>query len=221
MASSSPPRYGNHEKDEAAAAIAAAAHRHGVSTSGISLAALARPAEALTALTVQRVCGAYTSWQVHEGLIECPSISRRGVHLIQYPVCRRDLMKKTNLTCTNHGIDCIVAPHMVEAIKLKGSSEQRRTAEAMETQATQSREEREVATHLGTSVAAPVLTIIDRLKPSRSLYDGQGGHSLPALLVRHEGQQPISDVAVNEAYDGAGAVYDLYANAVSSRLSRW
>src|SRR5438093_196863 len=47
----------------------------------------------------------------------------------------------------------------------------------------------------------------------RTVYDAQGGTRPPFRLVRSEGHGPVDDQAVNEAYDGAGATYDLYRQA--------
>jgi Zn-dependent metalloprotease len=44
----------------------------------------------------------------------------------------------------------------------------------------------------------------------RLVYDVEQGSVLPGVLVRGEGDPPSDDVAVNEAYDGAGATYDLF-----------
>jgi Zn-dependent metalloprotease len=47
--------------------------------------------------------------------------------------------------------------------------------------------------------------------PNRSIYDQ--GHStdyLPGMLVRKEGQGSVTDVSVNQAYDGFGLTYKLY-----------
>jgi Zn-dependent metalloprotease len=44
----------------------------------------------------------------------------------------------------------------------------------------------------------------------RIIYDAQNGSSLPGPAVRKEGEPPVADVAVNEAYDGSGWTYDLY-----------
>jgi Zn-dependent metalloprotease len=52
----------------------------------------------------------------------------------------------------------------------------------------------------------------------RTVYDAREGTTLPGRLVRGEGSRPSRDVAVNEAYDGAGATYDLF-NQVYQRNS--
>jgi len=44
----------------------------------------------------------------------------------------------------------------------------------------------------------------------RTIYDAQNGTDLPGTQVRDEGEDPSSDVAVNEAYDYSGDTYDFY-----------
>ena len=44
----------------------------------------------------------------------------------------------------------------------------------------------------------------------RLLYDARGRDTLPGALVRSEGEGPVDDPAVNEAFDHAGATYDFY-----------
>jgi Zn-dependent metalloprotease len=44
----------------------------------------------------------------------------------------------------------------------------------------------------------------------RIIYDVRNGSNLPGTIVRKEGDPPVADVAVNEAYDGSGATYDLF-----------
>lgn len=47
--------------------------------------------------------------------------------------------------------------------------------------------------------------------PKRTIYDAQGEPELPGRTVaRREGDQPTSDPAVDEAYDGLGATFDLF-----------
>ncbi len=51
----------------------------------------------------------------------------------------------------------------------------------------------------------------------RSVYDNKNAGDEPptGTLVRKEGDPDVSDVAVNEAYNGAGATYDLYHDIYS------
>jgi Zn-dependent metalloprotease len=44
----------------------------------------------------------------------------------------------------------------------------------------------------------------------RTIFDAKSTEQLPGTLVRGEGDPPSNDIAVDEAYDGAGATYDLY-----------
>jgi Zn-dependent metalloprotease len=48
---------------------------------------------------------------------------------------------------------------------------------------------------------------------NRRVYSADNGSALPGRLIRSEGDAPSTDVAVNEAYDGAGLTYDLYWRA--------
>lgn len=49
--------------------------------------------------------------------------------------------------------------------------------------------------------------------PQRTISDAGGTETLPGTVVRREGEAATDDVAVNEAYDGLGATYRLYAEA--------
>ncbi|MDD1744207.1 MAG: M4 family metallopeptidase [Candidatus Methanoperedens sp.] len=44
----------------------------------------------------------------------------------------------------------------------------------------------------------------------RTIYDVKNGTNLPGVQVRSEGAASTGDIAVDEAYDGAGATYDLF-----------
>jgi Zn-dependent metalloprotease len=44
----------------------------------------------------------------------------------------------------------------------------------------------------------------------RTVYDARHGTELPGRVAREEGGKKSKDTGVNEAYDGAGATYDLY-----------
>ena len=47
--------------------------------------------------------------------------------------------------------------------------------------------------------------------PQRTIGDARGTEQTPGTIVRREGEDPVSDPAVDEAYDGLGATYALYA----------
>jgi len=64
---------------------------------------------------------------------------------------------------------------------------------------------RQIARPVGAMVAGAGGT------PNRSIYDQ--AHStayIPGTLVRKEGQGPVGDVSINQAYDGFGLTYKLY-----------
>ena len=46
----------------------------------------------------------------------------------------------------------------------------------------------------------------------RTVFDAEHGFGLPGRPVRREGEEPISDVTVNEAYDGLGATWDYFSS---------
>lgn len=62
------------------------------------------------------------------------------------------------------------------------------------------------------SVLGPIayITAVQRAQKSRDVYDAHNTTDLPGDFVRKEDDPASDDVAVNEAYDGAGATYDLY-----------
>ena len=60
----------------------------------------------------------------------------------------------------------------------------------------------------------PALAAVTRMVGrQRIVYDAENGSKLPGRRVRGEGDPPTGDLAVDEAYDGSGATYDLYKEA--------
>jgi len=112
-----------------------------------------------------------------------------------------------------HGIQCIIPPHMADAIKENGSDEQRQMIEELETLSEEFRSKRQ-----GTSATAalgfvqPLLEGADVVVGQlyRKVYDAEESGSLQSKLARSEGDEPHEDPTVNEAYDGAGDTYNLY-----------
>ncbi len=47
--------------------------------------------------------------------------------------------------------------------------------------------------------------------PQRTIGDARGTEETPGAIIRREGEGPVGDVAVDEAYDGLGATYALFA----------
>jgi Zn-dependent metalloprotease len=102
---------------------------------------------------------------------------------------------------------CILPPHMLRAIVERGTSEQRTWALQALAVSERIRGRRELLGEIASMTATPTEG------KQRSVYDAGHGSQLPGALVRSEGDKPVKDVAVNEAYEGAGATWDLYHDA--------
>ncbi len=117
-------------------------------------------------------------------------------------------------------INCIIPPHMLEVISMRGDKKIAGMARAMLSQNAKVREERaEMAsgavlsekTRDITSFITPALAAAAPTRNlNREIYDGGNKASLPGKLARKEGDGPTGDQFTDEAYDGAGDVYDLY-----------
>lgn len=108
-------------------------------------------------------------------------------------------------------ICCIIPPHMLEVLAMRGDKKTRSMAQSL---LTQNKDVREIRADMP---LAPMATIVAATTAAtatrhlkREIYDGGRKAGLPGKLVRKEGQPPVGDAAANEAYDGAGEVYDLY-----------
>jgi Zn-dependent metalloprotease len=99
-------------------------------------------------------------------------------------------------------ICCIVPPHMAEEIVKNGDESQRTWALQTLIVSEQFRGRREAVGAVSFMAVAG--------EKRRTIYDAKGGTQLPGTIVRGEGSAASSDVAVNEAYDGAGDTYDFY-----------
>jgi len=98
-----------------------------------------------------------------------------------------------------------VPPYILAHVSEHGDAEQRERARiALET-SSQMRGERIAMTEV--AIARGIAPGEER----RTVYDAQNKRALPGKLVRGEGSAALKDVAVNEAYDGAGSTYDFYS----------
>src|SRR5436190_15233875 len=102
-------------------------------------------------------------------------------------------------------LHCIVPPHILRAIAERGDPGQR--AAALRTLAMSERLRGRRETIAGWNAAAPAGA------GRRTVFDARGLFDLPGRLVRGEGDAATRDPAIDEAYDGAGATYDLYHDA--------
>ncbi len=105
-----------------------------------------------------------------------------------------------------HSIFCILPPHMLNQIAQNGTPEQRDLALRTIATTGHMRAQR----NMWQAAVAASMTAVPVGNKQREVYDAKNGSSLPGSLVRGENDAPSGDVSVNEAFDGAGATYDLY-----------
>jgi Zn-dependent metalloprotease len=98
---------------------------------------------------------------------------------------------------------CILPPHMLEHIAENGSDAQRAKAVQTNRQTSDFRSRRQATPR---QPAAPQ----GAAGRQRSVYNADHLTDLPGRLIRIEGGPPSGDTTVDEAYDGAGATYDLF-----------
>ncbi|MER3492228.1 MAG: peptidase M4 family protein [Mastigocladus sp. ERB_26_2] len=99
-------------------------------------------------------------------------------------------------------ICCVIPPHMLENIVVNGNEQQRSWAFHTLNISSQFRGRRNVVGAVNFAVSPG--------EKRRTIFDAKSTEQLPGKLARGEGDPPSNDVAVDEAYDGAGATYDLY-----------
>ncbi len=112
------------------------------------------------------------------------------------------------MTTGRHPLQCIMPEHMLREIIQRGSSQQRDWAVRTQRISEQFRSQRQSFAR-GTAQAMRTATA----GKQRVVYNADFGTTLPGRAVRQEGQPPTGDPATDEAYDGAGATYDLYQSA--------
>ncbi len=100
---------------------------------------------------------------------------------------------------------CIIPPHMLKSMYANGSAVEKQAAVAAVVASAQFRGRRQALSEASIRLA-PAQVMAKR----RRVYTASNGSTLPGTLVRDEGAPAVSDPAVNEAYEGAGATYDLY-----------
>jgi Zn-dependent metalloprotease len=111
--------------------------------------------------------------------------------------------------CSHH---CILPPGLLHRLAESGSEEARQTA--LETLALDHRfrlARAEAAARTGGRPMQPVTFAREGGKPQRTIYDQHNQQAqTPGTVARSEGQDPVADAAINQAYDGLGATYDFY-----------
>ncbi len=110
-------------------------------------------------------------------------------------------------------IHCIMPPHMLEAIQVNGSDKQRKKAVDLLKDSDDFHQLRKSAMPTGGFKAAKVFSFGSIKGPQREVYDGQKTNTLPGnALVRTENSQPTADQEVEEAFEGSGDTFKLYAD---------
>ncbi len=112
---------------------------------------------------------------------------------------------------------CILPPHILVNIARNGGAAERATAlDALGIDHTlrSLRATRALTRGAGSAVSIPV-SAPPVPEPRRTIYDAGHQEATPpkGTVVRHEGDPPVTDPAVNEAYDGLGATFTLYRDA--------
>jgi Zn-dependent metalloprotease len=114
--------------------------------------------------------------------------------------------------CAHNPLHCILPPGVLHKLARTGNAQVRATALAtleLDHKFRVARAET-AGRRGGRSLQAVTFSRIGG-QPNRTVYDQQHGTSqTPGKVLRREGQRPVSDTAVNQAYDGLGATYSYY-----------
>lgn len=106
-----------------------------------------------------------------------------------------------------HPLECIIPPHMLKSMYANGSAFQKKAALAAVSASARWRGQRQALSEIAAFGASAAVAVAGK---QRAVYTSEHASRLPGKLVREEGRPPSGDAAANEAYDGAGATYDLY-----------
>src|SRR5437773_3112995 len=116
----------------------------------------------------------------------------------------------------------IAPPDLLARLAEEGTQEQREAALRTLAVSTAIRARRALLAELvrvpGFDLNALIVPAL-REGENRSVYDVRhgGNRALPGMIVRREGDPPVVDAAVNEAYDGVDKTYRLYDDVFDRR----
>lgn len=110
---------------------------------------------------------------------------------------------------------CIVPPHMLRVLEMRGDATQTEMARALLAQGQKVRAERAACTAApmergAGAFEAPAFAAVPERRMERAVHDGDGKAALPGRLVRAEGAPATGDPAADAAYDAAGLVHGFY-----------
>ncbi|MGR9043716.1 MAG: M4 family metallopeptidase [Gammaproteobacteria bacterium] len=110
-----------------------------------------------------------------------------------------------NHQCHNP-LHCILPPYLLKELAERGTlSQKERALQTLK----KSAEFRAVRQQMGELIARPEARAAATGK-QRTIYSADNEEKLPGRKIRGEGDPAIGDAAADEAYDGAGATYDLF-----------
>lgn len=119
-----------------------------------------------------------------------------------------------------NSLNCIIPPHMLEVLSIRGDAKVAAMAKTMLAQGREVRQERadmrtgpivvEAPRGISTFVSAALSNAAATGVLKREVYDGRNRAALPGNLVRKEGDAATGDATVDEAFDGAQDVHELY-----------
>jgi Zn-dependent metalloprotease len=114
--------------------------------------------------------------------------------------------------CIRNPIHCILPPSVLHKLAQQGSGNVRAVAIAsLELDHKFRLARAETAGRQGGRSIQPVTFSRIGGKVNRTIYDQQHGTAqTPGKVARREGQRPVKDTAVNQAYDGLGDTYKYY-----------
>lgn len=109
-------------------------------------------------------------------------------------------------SCHRNPLHCVLPPHMLKELAEQGTPEERERAMRSLVLSGQIRGQRQqIAELISRPIAREAVAVKQRI-----IYDAGGQTELPGRRLRGEGDPPTGDVAADEAYDGAGATFDLF-----------
>lgn len=124
---------------------------------------------------------------------------------------------------THHPVLCIVPPHMLRVIALRGDEHLAEMARSLLRQTEKIRQDRADHAHPGLAPtvpagraglmpgATPAGPLARTMAPDRRIHDGQHKAALPGPLLRGEGQPPSGVDEADRLFDAMGEVFSLYA----------
>ena len=113
-------------------------------------------------------------------------------------------------TSPAHPLQCILPPHILESVRMRGDAKMRKMCDHLERDADKARSGRLAKAPPHSFRAAKLVGATAKSACQRSVYDAGKKATLPGKLVRSEGDPPSKDEQVNAAYEGAGDTYKLY-----------